>query len=86
MNISKVWGISFSPTKTSKKVVDAITSGISGVEHNSLDPTYPGNVETRTFKPEELVVIGIPVYAGRLAPLAGQRLKAITGNMTPARQ
>jgi len=84
MNISKIWGVSFSPTKTSEKVVDAIASGISGIERDSLDLTYPGKIEARTFKPEELVVIGVPVYAGRVAPLAVQRLKAIRGNMTPA--
>ena len=84
MNISKIWGVSFSPTKTSKKVVDAITSEIPGVERDSLDMTYPGKIETRTFTPGELVVIGVPVYAGRVAPLAVQRLKVINGNTTPA--
>jgi len=84
MKISKIWGIFFSPTKTSEKIVDAIAAGISGIERDSLDLTHPGRIETRTFTPEELVVIGVPVYAGRVAPLAVQRLKAIQGNMTPA--
>ena len=84
MNISKIWDVSFSPTKTSKKIVHAIASGISGVERDSLDLTYPDKIETRTFTPEELVVIGVPVYAGRVAPLAVQRLKAIKGSTTPA--
>lgn len=84
MDISKIWEVSFSPTKTSKKVVGTIASGIPGVERDSLDLTYPGKMKTKTFTPEELVVIGVPVYAGRVAPLAVQRLKAIKGNKTPA--
>jgi len=84
MNISKVWGVSFSPTQTSKKIVDAVSAGVEGVESDSLDLTYPGKIEERTFKPDELVIIGVPVYAGRVAPLAVERLKAIKGSMTPA--
>ncbi len=41
MNISKVWAVSFSPTGTSKKDIDAICSGISDAGRNSLDLTYP---------------------------------------------
>ncbi len=84
MNISKVWAVSFSPTRTSKKIVDAIASGIPDVERDSLDLTYSDKIEARTFTSDELVVIGVPVYAGRVAPLAVQRLKAIKGNTTPA--
>jgi ferredoxin len=84
MNISKIWGISFSPTGTSKKVVDGIVSAFSGVKHQSIDLTYPGKFKTGTFTPEDLVVIGVPVYAGRVAPLAVERLKSIKGSMTPA--
>ena len=64
--------------------MDAIASGISTAQYDSLDLTYPGAIETKTFDSDELVVIGVPVYAGRVAPLAAQRLKAINGNNTLA--
>lgn len=84
MDISKVWTVSFSPTGTSKKIAEAIASGISGVECNSLDLTYSGEDGKKTFQPDELVVIAVPVYAGRVAPLAVERLKGLRGNNTPA--
>lgn len=84
MNINKVWAITFSPTGTSKKIVNAIVSGIIDVEHESLDITIPANITRKTFKPDELVVIGVPVYAGRVAPLAAERLKNFEGSLTPA--
>ena len=84
MTISKIWGISFSPTGTSKKIVGGIASGISAVGRDSIDLTYPGKFETRTFTQDDLVVVGVPVYAGRVAPLAVDRLKSIKGCMTPA--
>lgn len=33
---------------------------------------------------DELAIIGVPVYAGRVAPLAVKRLEAIKGNNSPA--
>lgn len=84
MNISKVWGVFFSPTKTSKSIVDAIISGISPDDNGVLDLTYPAGAAARQFRPDELVVIGVPVYAGRVAPLAVERLAGVTGNNSPA--
>ncbi len=84
MKISRVWTVSFSPTGTSKKTIDAIASSISGGEQASLDLTYPLAADEQSFGADELVVIGVPVYAGRVAPLAVQRLEKIQGNTTPA--
>jgi len=84
MKIKKVWAVSFSPTRTSKTVVDAIASGITADDHDSLDLTYPGGTDSKTFNADELVVIGIPVYGGRVAPLAARRLRALKGTNTPA--
>jgi len=84
MKIKKVWALSFSPTGTSKKIVDTIVTGISGVEQGSIDVTQSEDITKKTFTSEELVVIGVPVYAGRVAPLAVERLKNIKGSMTPA--
>ena len=84
MKIRKIWLVSFSPTRTSKSVIDAIASGSSDIPRETIDLTYPGTDLKREFAADELVVIGVPVYAGRVAPLAVQRLAAIQGNDTPA--
>jgi len=84
MDISKVWTVFFSPTGTSRKIVEAIGTGIAGGECSSLDLTYGGENCTKIFQPDELVVIGVPVYAGRVAPLAAQRLKDVRGSDSPA--
>jgi hypothetical protein len=83
MKIKKVWLISFSPTRTSKQVVDAIASGMQGVPCENIDLTYPGMVQDINFGPDELVIIGAPVYAGRVAPLAVKRLAALQGKNNP---
>jgi ferredoxin len=84
MNLGKVWTIFFSPTGTSKKIATAIASSFSGIERSSIDLTYPGTAVKRSFKADELVVIGVPVYAGRVAPLAARRLRGMEGNGAPA--
>ncbi len=84
MKIKKIRLISFSPTRTSKRVIDAIASGIGDIPVDSVDLTYPDAVSTMQIAADELAVIGVPVYAGRVAPLAAKRLAAIKGNNTPA--
>jgi len=84
MKIKKIWLISFSPTRTSKSVIDALASGMSDIPRESLDLTYPDHVSDVEFAEDELVIIGAPVYAGRVAPLAAERMAAIRGKNTPA--
>jgi len=83
MNINKVWTLFFSPTGTSKKIVDAIAASIPGGERSSVDLTSQATENIKPFQADELVVIGVPVYAGRVAPLAVQRLKGVKGRNTP---
>ncbi len=85
MKIKKIWLVSFSPTRTSKRVIDAIASGIRDIPCETLDLTYPDESSKMVhFAADELVIFGVPVYAGRVAPLAVKRLAAIEGNCTPA--
>jgi len=84
MKIKKIRLISFSPTRTSKRVIDAIASGIGDIPADTVDLTYPDAVSTLQIAADELAVIGVPVYAGRVAPLAATRLAAIKGNSSPA--
>lgn len=84
MKLDKIWTVSFSPTSNSKRVVNAIASGIQGIPVKHIDLTYPDAVSAMQFGTKDLVVIGVPVYAGRVAPLAVKRLQGIVGNNTPA--
>ncbi len=84
MKIRKIWLVSFSPTRTSKSVIEAIGSGIRDIPCETIDLTYPGTDSKRQFAADELAIIGVPVYAGRVAPLAVERLAAIHGSNTPA--
>lgn len=84
MQISKIDLICFSPTRTTHQVLKGISRGFPGKAVEDIDITYPGNTSTRLIPSDELAIIGVPVYAGRVAPLAAERLKRIEGKNTPA--
>ena len=84
MQLKKIWLITFSPTRTSKSAIDALASGIPGIPCENIDLTYSDKIAARQFAADELVIIGVPVYAGRVAPLAVKRLGILRGNNTPA--
>jgi len=84
MKVRKIWLVSFSPTRTSKRVIDAIASGIGDIPCESIDLTYPDAETKKLLATDELAIIGVPVYAGRVAPLAVERLAAIQGSSSPA--
>ena len=85
MKVSSVKLIYFSPTGTTKKILEGIATGIGieNIEHVGM--TLPD----ATIKPlenftDELVVIGAPVYAGRLPDDAVKRFKRFSAQNTPA--
>jgi ferredoxin/flavodoxin len=73
----------FSPTGTSKRTAEAVANGL-GPEFDCVDLTLP-DVETKkhSFKPDELAVIAVPVYGGRLPYTAVRRLKNVKGRQSP---
>jgi ferredoxin len=83
MQVKKIWLITFSPTRTSQHAVEAIASGLPVIPMENMDLTYSGAVSVRWFAADELVIIGVPVYAGRVAPLAVKRLGMLRGHNTP---
>lgn len=78
MNIASVNLIYFSPTGTSKKVVQAIGREIGGhhVKEFDLTPSVYPDLECKHFE-DELTIIGVPVYKGRLPLDVLTRLKRI---------
>ncbi len=85
MFISSVKLVYFSPTHTTRSVLEAIAEGvgINDVEHLNL--TSP-EMATKTFNEfrDELVILGAPVYGGRVPKEAVKRLSLLKGNNTPA--
>ncbi|SDP58868.1 4Fe-4S binding protein [Desulforhopalus singaporensis] len=85
MKISRIRPVYFSPTSTSRKIVEAIAEGFSSIKTaDPVDLTYPGVSAVSEVGGDELAIIAVPVYAGRVAPLAAERLRTIRGGLGPA--
>ncbi|MBC5649043.1 4Fe-4S binding protein [Christensenella tenuis] len=82
--MGNVTAIYFSPTGGTKQYVRAVARGL-GKAYGEVDLT---DKETRaqehTFAPDDLVVIGVPVYYGRVPQLPDGLLRGLRGNHTPA--
>lgn len=85
MKLVSVKLVYFSPTGTTKKILEGISEGldIKNIEHISM--THP-DAETKPVEnfTDELVIIGAPVYAGRLPSDAVNRFKRLKAEKTPA--
>ena len=77
--------IYFSPTQTTKKIVEAIAKGISLNETKHCDIT-PFIFDEKYCEEiiNELVIIGVPVYSGRVPLHAADRLRKLKGSNSPA--
>jgi ferredoxin/flavodoxin len=85
MKIKKVKLIYFSPTGTTRTVLEGIAKGIAvdDVEHINL--TLPEtDLRPVSLFSNELAIIGAPVYGGRLPVDAIARLKRLNAGSTPA--
>lgn len=80
--------ILFSPTGTTRTVLEAIAEGLDAATMSRLDLTRPESSQPRMQnRPEndELALIGVPVHAGRVPALAAERLRAcVRGKGRPA--
>jgi Fe-S-cluster-containing hydrogenase component 2 len=86
MNINSLKLIYFSPTQTTRKIVEGIAQGIqiAEVEHVDLTPPDTRMRKLMEMHRNELAIIGSPVYTGRLPTDAIHRLQRLRGNNTPA--
>ena len=75
-----IYGIYFSPTDNSKKYVEAMCKAISN-DYHSLDVTTKEIY--KEFTNEDYVIIGAPVYGGRIPNVSKQRFSLFKGNNTP---
>lgn len=72
----------FSPTSGTKKIVKAIAESIDS-NYKEFDITLPQNrTNSITFSSNDLVIIGMPTYAGRFPRLLHNYIDTITANNT----
>lgn len=73
----------FSPTHTSAKIARAIAEGIGMGRRIEVDLTTDEG-ESLIEIQDSITIIAVPVYAGRVAPTALQRLRRLKGTNAPA--
>ena len=83
MHYNKVHLIYFSPTHTSAKTVFAIADGLAPMALMETDITYDVPQSMLELQEDELAVVAVPVYGGRVAETAVERLKAVKAFGTP---
>ncbi len=83
MNINKITAIYFSPTGSTKRVVNDFLEKFTA-EKSEYDITpYKKRDISLKFSKDELVIIGVPSFGGRVPEIAVNRLKNIVGDNTP---
>ena len=84
MKIESVKLVYFSPTGTTKTVVQGIANGINPGITELIDITIPdARKQLLQTSENELLVIGVPVYMGRVPALLNEWLNAIQAHNTP---
>lgn len=84
MKIERVFAVYFSPTGGTKRYVRAIAQKLSAA-YETIDLTKPGNRNKEYyFSDKDLVIMGAPVYAGRLPVVDGGIFHGLHGSQTPA--
>ncbi|MCI1958937.1 MAG: 4Fe-4S binding protein [Clostridia bacterium] len=77
-----VYSVYFSPTGTSKKGAETIAKVFSP-DFKAIDITkFDSMPKDMSFKKDDLVVFGAPVYSGRIYKGASERLKKFKGDST----
>ena len=85
MKIQSLKLVYFSPTGTTKAIIQEIARGINHGNEELLDITRPdARIQPLRTTENELLIIGVPVYMGRIPALLTEWLHAIKAKNTPA--
>lgn len=83
MELKRVNTVYFSPTQTTQKVVEAVANGTK-LETAAYNFTRLTNIpHIPAFQSDELVIIGAPVYVGRVPKVILPVLETLKGHNTP---
>lgn len=85
MDIDSITLVYFSPTRTTRRIVEGVALGLRAPEVQTIDLT-PAEAASQTFSvnPRGLTVIGSPVYAGRIPADMRARFGNLKGCGGPA--
>jgi ferredoxin len=84
MLINSVRVVYFSPTGTTKKVLEGILEGIGAEKVKFSDLLKPqGEIDLTDNNKPDMVIIGMPTYVSRIPPEATVQLKKLKGNGIP---
>lgn len=83
MEFKSIHLVYFSPTHTSAKTAFAIAEGMQAEVLLETDLTYEKSDEEIEIHKDELTVVAVPVYGGRVAETAVERLQALKGCQAP---
>ena len=85
MEITSLKLVCFSPTKTSKTIIQGIARGINHGTAELIDITRPDARKQQLQTSEhELLVVAVPVYCGRVPTPAVEWLQSLKAHHTPA--
>jgi ferredoxin len=85
MFINKIKLVCFSPTGTSKRVIQNIANGINFNNIELIDITNPSARQHNLHVNEkELLIVAVPVYMGRVPAVLSEWLHSIQAKNTPA--
>lgn len=75
-----VYSIYFSPTDSTEKIVNLIANEFGS--YQEIDLSKRDNVSDQSFDNEDICIIGVPSYGGRVPAVALDRMKDFRGNHT----
>ncbi len=85
MNSSGTKLVYFSPTKTTKKILESVAQGLGIGSIEDIDITLPNSkAPDLSNRGDEIVIMGSPVYGGRIPAEAARRFRLIEGSGAPA--
>ena len=79
--MSNVTKIFFSPSGTTKKVIEEIANNFSQEKETYDLLNFNSDKELTS---EDIAIVGMPIFAGRIPKSGRERLSKIKGNNTPA--
>lgn len=80
MQTTKQYGFAFSATGTTETIIKAFMDDAASSEYVDIASEFP----ERCFAADELVIVGMPVFGGRLPRVAPAHMAGLRGNGTPA--
>ncbi len=80
--MKKVTLVYFSPTGNTKKSLEAMSEGLGGIDERVDLTVMTDKAFERHFEKDDVVLLGMPVYGGRIPAVARKRLEGISGEGT----